>query len=107
MKDSGVAVHFHMLSTVVMESIAVLRGTLVMFQLEPVVKAAKIIALLQKMPAIKKKADVSNGICPDGKSECADGNTCCKLFFQDNGVVVLFHKLFIAVTEYIAVLIHL
>ena len=36
-------------------------------------------AILQKISALKEKAEVSNVVCPDGQSECPDGNTCCKL----------------------------
>ncbi|KAL9966891.1 hypothetical protein ACROYT_G025029 [Oculina patagonica] len=42
-------------------------------------KGSKIIALLEKVPAMKKKQEVSSVVCPDGESECPDGNTCCKL----------------------------
>jgi len=40
--DNGVVVHFQMLSVVVMEFIAVLMDTHVMFLLEPVVKEANV-----------------------------------------------------------------
>ena len=42
-------------------------------------KGRKLIAMVQKTPAVQRKSDVSNVICPDGSSECPDGTTCCKL----------------------------
>ena len=36
------------------------------------------IPMVKKEPA-KKVENVKNVICPDGKSECPDGNTCCQL----------------------------
>ena len=49
-------------------------------------KGDQVIAMFKKQPAIKEaKQNVlsliapQNVICPDGKSECADGSTCCQL----------------------------
>ena len=36
-------------------------------------KQSEVISMVQKQPSLK------NVICPDGTSECPDGNTCCKL----------------------------
>ena len=35
--------------------------------------------MLQKIPATKRNTKVSSVLCPDGTSECPDGNTCCRL----------------------------
>ncbi|KAJ7353893.1 hypothetical protein OS493_031600 [Desmophyllum pertusum] len=42
-------------------------------------RGSKILVMLQKIPAPKRKADVSNVVCPDGQSQCPDGSTCCQL----------------------------
>ena len=42
-------------------------------------RGSKILPFLEKLPASKRNVDVSSVVCPDGASECPDGNTCCKL----------------------------
>ncbi|PFX18475.1 Granulin, partial [Stylophora pistillata] len=37
------------------------------------------IPMVQKLPALMREKSASNVVCPDGQSECPDGNTCCKL----------------------------
>ncbi|KAJ7353892.1 hypothetical protein OS493_031599 [Desmophyllum pertusum] len=41
-------------------------------------KGSDLMAMLQKIPASKIIAEVSNVVCPDG-SQCPDGSTCCQL----------------------------
>ena len=35
--------------------------------------------MLRKMPSTKRIVKANNVVCPDGASECPDGNTCCRL----------------------------
>ena len=42
-------------------------------------KEAEGMSLQKTIPVSKTKAEVGNGVCPDGASQCPDGNTCCKL----------------------------
>ena len=42
-------------------------------------KEAERVSLLVTLSAAIGKGNLSNVVCPDGQSECPDGNTCCKL----------------------------
>lgn len=43
------------------------------------IKQSKGVAVLERIPASMRKADVGSVICPDGQSECPYTYTCCKL----------------------------